>query len=76
MNVAKIVTAPKTKHVYQKIVLTHASVQPVVKMQTVMQSVTEQNAHVQVGCREILMLPAFLLDAVETRIAETGSNVI
>ena len=55
MNVAKIVTAPKTKHVYQKIVLTHASVQPVVKMQTVMQSVTAQNAHVQVGCREILM---------------------
>ena len=76
MNVAKIATVHKTKHVYQKVVLTHVLVQPVGKMQSVMQSVTEPNALVLVDCREILMLPVFLLDAAEIQIARTENNVI
>ena len=76
MNVAKIVTVRKTKHVYQKIVLTRVLVQPVVKMQSVILSVTEPNALVLVDCREILMLPVFLLDATEIQIARTENNVI
>ena len=76
MNVAKIVTVPMTKLVYQTTVLTHVLVQPVGKMQSVVQSVTEPNALVLVDCREILMLPVFLLDAGEIQIARTENNVI
>ena len=76
MNVAKIVTVPMTKLVYQTTALTHVLVQPVGKMQSVMQSVTEPNALVLVDCREILMLPVFLLDAAEIQIARTENNVI
>ena len=76
MNVAKIVTVPMTKLVYQTTVLTHVLVQLVGKMQSVMQSVTEPNALVLVDCREILMLPVFLLDAAEIQIARTENNVI
>ena len=76
MNVAKIVTVRKTKHVYQKLVLTRVLVQPVVKMRSVILSVTEPNAHALVDCREILMLPVFLLDAGEIQIARTENNVI
>ena len=76
MNVAETVTVPKTRHVSQKIVLTHVSVQPVGKMQFVMQSVTEPSAHVQMGYKEILMLPVSLLAAAETQIAKTESNAI
>ena len=76
MNVAKIVIVPKTKLVCQKIVLTHASVQPVDKMQTVMQLDIEPSAHVLVDCKEIHMCLVFLLAAGVTLIARTGSNVI
>ena len=60
MNVAKIVTVPKTKLVYQKIVSTHVLVHLVVKMHFVKQSVTEPNAHALMDCKEILMSPVFL----------------
>ena len=60
MNVAKIVTVPKTKLVYQKTVSTHVLVHPVVKMHFVKQSVTEPNAHALVDCKEILTLLVFL----------------
>ena len=76
MNVAKIVIVPKSKLVYQKIVSTHASAQPVDKMQTVMQLAIEPSVHVLVDCKEIRMSLVFLLAAGVTLIARTGSNVI
>ena len=76
MNVAEIVTVPKTKHVSQKIVLTHVLVQLVVKMLFVKQSITEPSAHAQTGYKEILMFPVSLWAAAETLIARTESNVI
>ena len=76
MNVAETVTVPKTRHVSQKIVLTHVLVQLVVKMLFVKPSVTEPNARVRMGYKEIPMLPVSLLAAAETLIARTESNVI
>ena len=76
MNVAETVTVPKTRHVSQKIVLTHVLVQLVVKMLFVKPSITEPSAHVQMGYKEIPMFPVSLLAAAETRIAKTESNAI
>ena len=76
MNVRKIVIAPKTKHVYQRTVLTHALVQLVVKMQSVMPLAIELSVPVHRGCKEILMFLVFLLAADVTLTARIGSNVI
>ena len=76
MNVGKIVTAHKTKLVYQKTVLTHALVQLVVKVQSVMPLAIELSAPVHLGCKEILMFLVFPLAVDVTLTARIGSNVI
>ena len=69
-------TVPKTRHVSQKIVLTHVLVQLAVKTLFVRPSITEPSAHVQTGYKEIPMFHVSLLAAAETLIAKTESNVI